>query len=296
MIANQPATLTAGETAGNFVVDITSNNGTIDSGFNSVVSLAIVSGPAGGKLVGDGTATARNGVATFGNLQITQQGTYVLEISTDGITAETTPITISPAPASQLEVTVEPGASWQFSAISPAIVVGVTDQFGNLVTAGNPSVTASIASGPPGAVLFGTRTVSAINGFATFSNLSVSLPGIYGLAFASGNNSPAVIENLEIVGIPTRRYLFNGSPLSVLGILMQQRNNAPSAFDFGPPTAMSSPTVIVLSGSNGIAAANFSDELIAGDRLFAVSDAREPAVDPILSSGSDSLQKFLESM
>ncbi|MGA2443262.1 MAG: Ig-like domain-containing protein, partial [Tepidisphaeraceae bacterium] len=141
-ISGLPATLTAGATGGVLVVEITSNNGTIDPAFNSAVAISIVSGPAGAKLGGTLTAMASNGVATFSDLRITQQGTYVLEISTNGLTTDTAPITINAGPPSQLGVTVKPSPSWQFGSISPAIVVGVTDQYGNLVTAGNPSVTA----------------------------------------------------------------------------------------------------------------------------------------------------------
>jgi hypothetical protein len=293
--SNQPATLTAGDTGGALVVEITTTNGAIDTAYNSAVAVSIVSGPAGATLGGTLTAMASNGVATFSDLQITREGTYVLEFSANGATTETGPITIQAGPPSQVGVIVKPSASWQFGSISPAIVVGVSDQYGNLVTAGNPSVTASIAFGPMGAVLYGTRTVRAINGYAAFSDLSLNLPGIYGLAFTSGNNCPAVIEDLEIVGIPAQRYLFNGSPLSQTSILMQQQNNARWTIDFSLPTMAGLPEVMVLSGPTEIAAANFSDELIAGDQLFAANNLPETADNSLLGAEADSLLKLLES-
>jgi hypothetical protein len=294
-ISGLPATLTAGGTGSQLVVDITSSNGTIDPAFNSAVAISIVSGPAGAKLSGTLTAIAGNGVATFSDLQITREGTYVLEISTNGLTADTAPIRIKAGPPSQLGVTVKPSPSWQFGSISPAIVVGVTDQYGNLITAGNPSVSAAIAFGPVGAVLYGTQTVRATNGYATFSNLSLNLPGMYGLAFTSGKNSPAVIEDLEIVGIPARRYLFNGSPLSGTSVLMQQQNNAPSTINYGPPAVMGSPQVSVLSGPAETAAASFSNQRIAGDQLFGANNAPETAANSVLEPGADSLWNLLES-
>ena len=295
MISDQPATLTAGETGGALVVDITNNNGTLDPAFNSAVAVSIVSGPAGAKLGGTLTAMASNGIATFSDLQITQQGTYVLEISTNGITAETAPITITAGPPSQLGVTVKPSVSWQFGSISPGIVVDVTDQYGNLVTAGNPTVTAAIVSGPVGAVLYGTLTVPATNGYALFRNLSLNLPGMYGLAFSSGNKGPVVVDDLEIVGIPARRYLFNGLPLSGIGILMQQQRNAPATINDGPPVVIGSPQVMVLSGPTEIAAANFSDEMIAGSQLFGANNVPETGANSVLEPGADSLWNFLES-
>ncbi len=295
VISNQPATLTAGETGGMLVVDVTTNNGVIDSAFNSAAVVSIVRGPADGKLSGSLTAMAQNGIATFSSLEINQQGNYVLKISANGITTETASITVDPGPASQLTVPVTPGASWQFGSISPAIKVAVTDRYGNLVTTGNPSVTATIAAGPAGAALSGTRTVSAINGYATFTNLSLNLPGTYSLAFTSGNNSPVAVDDLTIVGIPARRYLLNGSPLSSRSILMQELHNAPSTIDLGPPAVTGLPTVTVLSDLGEIAAANFNNQIANGNQLFAAGGAPEPSVDPILDSAAESLEKFLES-
>jgi len=175
-------------------------------------------------------------------------------------------------------------------------VVGVTDQFGNLVTAGNPNVTAAIAFGPMGAILYGTRTVQATNGYATFSDLSLNLPGIYGLSFTSGANSPAVIEDLDIVGIPAQRYLFGGLPLSQTSILLQQQNNAPSVFNYRLPTATGLPQVTVLTGSSATAAANFSNDPIPDNQLFAANKLPETADNSILEPEADSLWNFLESM
>jgi hypothetical protein len=293
-ISDQPVTLNAGATGGTLVVDITNNSGTIDPAFSSAVAISILSGPAGAKLGGTLTAMASNGVASFSDLRITQEGTYVLEISASGFTAETAPITINAGPPSQLGVVAKPGASWQFGPISPAVVVGVTDQFGNLVTAGNPNVTAAIAFGPMGAVLYGTRTVRATNGYATFSDLSLNLPGMYGLAFSSGSNSPTVIEDLDIVGIPAQRYLFNGSPLSGTGILAQQQNNAPFTINYSLPTATGLPQVTVLSGPSETAAANFSNEPLTGE-LFGAGDAPQAAANSLLEPDADSLWNFLQS-
>ena len=138
--------------------------------------------------------------------------------------------------------------------------------------------------------------MSAINGYATFTNLSLNLPGTYSLAFTSGNNSPVAVDDLTIVAIPARRYLLNGSPLSSNSILMQELHNAPSTVDFGPPTVIDLPAVTVLSDPGEIAAANFNDQIGAGNQLFAADVASEPSVDPILDSASDSLEKFLESI
>ena len=47
------------------------------------------------------------------------------------------------------------------------------DQFGNLVSTDSSNVTVALAANPAGGTLSGTTTVAAVNGLATFSNLSL---------------------------------------------------------------------------------------------------------------------------
>ena len=57
---------------------------------------------------------------------------------------------------------------------------------GAVVVADFSNVTVAIASGPAGATLGGTTTVTAQNGVATFSNLTLSAPGAYTLTVVDG--------------------------------------------------------------------------------------------------------------
>ncbi len=235
-IGSQPTNVTAGAAAPPIVVDIDLPGGGIDTGFNSPVTLSMASGPTGGQLAGTLTVSAQNGIATFSDVQITVAGSYVLAASAaGGILVQTAPIAIAPGPVQQVAATQQPNPSWQFGPISPAIVIAQRDQFGNLVTTGGTAFTASIVSGPAGAILSGTTTVSAINGFATFSNISVNLPGDYTLAFTNGAESPVIINSLQIVSIPARPFSFNGMRLSNRAILFQQQENAPLIVASGPP-------------------------------------------------------------
>jgi hypothetical protein len=237
-ISQQPTSLTAGsDPSSAIVIEIKDQNGNVITDFNSQVSLSIASGPAGGVLAGTTTVTAVNGIATFSDIQIARAGTYVLAASTtDGTVAESSPIEIDPGPAAQNVVTQQPSPSWQFGAISPDIVINLTDQFGNPVAMSGVSVTAAISSGPAGAILSGTLSVPAVAGQATFDNLSVNLPGRYNLIFTCCEDSPAVTASFEVVSIPAEQFLFNGSPLSARSVLMQQRRNAPAYIKLGPPS------------------------------------------------------------
>jgi hypothetical protein len=157
--------------------------------------------------------------------------------TTSGVIAESSPIQIDPGPAAQNVVMQQPSPSWQYGTISPNVVINLADQYGNPVAAPGATVTASLSSGPVGAILSGTLTVPTVAGQATFGNLSVNLPGMYTLTFTSSGDSPAVTESFQVVSIPAQRFLFNGSPISQRSILVQQQRNAPAYFNLGPPTA-----------------------------------------------------------
>ena len=75
------------------------------------------------------------------------------------------------------------------STITPPVTVAVEDANGNVVTTDNSSVTLAIGSGSTGAgTLGGTLTVAAVNGVATFSNLSISAAGTYTLQATDTDN------------------------------------------------------------------------------------------------------------
>src|SRR4030043_46242 len=81
--------------------------------------------------------------------------------------------------AAKLAFTTQPSASNTAGvAFDTQPVVTVQDAFGNKVTS-TAAVTLSITpgTGTSSAVLLGTKTVNALNGVATFSGLSINLPG-----------------------------------------------------------------------------------------------------------------------
>ncbi|HEX4054593.1 MAG TPA: Ig-like domain repeat protein [Tepidisphaeraceae bacterium] len=288
-VAQQSGDATAGTDLSAVSVDVMDQFGNLVSVDSSDITLSIASGPAGAQLAGTLEVPVQNGVATFDDVQLTQAGVYVLVASTtDGIVAETAPITINPGPATQTAVTAEPNASWQYGTISPNVVIALADQFGNIVPTTGVGITASIASGPAGAILSGTRTVATVDGYATFDSLSVNLPGIYSLTFASGTDSPVVISELQIVPIPARRFLLNGSPLSTRSILMQQQHTAPSVTSLGSPPATVS--VIVVD-----AATFLSDDDVSNFQFPGSSGAVQSPFNFISDSDPNPLQKFLDS-
>jgi hypothetical protein len=158
---------------------------TVTSGSASVsAAIASGTGTSGAVLGGTLTRTASNGVASFNDLSVDRAGSgYVLNLSAAGLTpVATSAFDVSSAPpppppsATTLAFTVQPSAVAAGASIQPSVHVAVQDAGGNTVTTATNSITVALTSGSgaSGAVLAGTRTRAAINGVATFDNLSIT--------------------------------------------------------------------------------------------------------------------------
>ncbi len=177
--------------------------------FSGDVTVAIGTNPGGGTLSGTTTIAAAAGVATFANLSINRVGTgYTLTAASTGLTGTTSSgfiiIIGDPGP---LVFTVQPGTTAAGAAMSPAVQVTATDQFGNIATGFTGNVSIAIGTNPAGGTLSGTTTVAAVAGVATFSNLridragagytlvasAIGLPGSTSTSFTITPGAPAAI-------------------------------------------------------------------------------------------------------
>jgi hypothetical protein len=77
----------------------------------------------------------------------------------------------------ELRFTVQPSNAEPGAAISPAVVVTAYDETGAVDASFSGNVTVEIYDDPSGGTLSGTLSVTAVSGVATFSDLSVDLPG-----------------------------------------------------------------------------------------------------------------------
>ncbi len=104
---------------------------------------------------------------------------------------------------------------------SPSIQVTVQDDGGNTVTSASNPVTLAIGTNPAGGTLSGTLTVNAVNGVASFANVSIDNPGSgYTLVAAAdglaGAESPAF--DIVPVQVPTVLTILSDTPdPSVIG-------------------------------------------------------------------------------
>ncbi len=148
-----------------------------------------------------------------------------------------------------------------------AVDVEVEDLFGHLVTSANSDITLAIAMGPDGATLAGTTTVAAVNGVATFSDLSLPFQGTYTLAASDGNLAAATSNSFTVARPATQLVLFqqpaSATTASALGLIVidvedsdgnlvaDNNSNVTLAVASGPKGALAGTTTV--TAVNGVA-------------------------------------------
>lgn len=121
----------------------------------------------------------------------------------------TIPGTVALTPTiSNLAFNVEPSNATAGTAISPAITVELLDQNSEVLTGDNALVTLGVDSGP--GRLGGVDTVAAVNGVATFSNVSINTAGTYTLSADVGGVSPAVSTSFSVSAAALEKLVFVG--------------------------------------------------------------------------------------
>ena len=99
-----------------------------------------------------------------------------------------------------LAFTSQPASRAADAVILPAVQVEVLDAVGNRVATAVNGITIAIESNPTGGVLSGTRTVSAVNGVATFGDLRIDQPGVgYTLVASAYTLAPVTSIAFDIV-------------------------------------------------------------------------------------------------
>jgi hypothetical protein len=122
--------------------------------------------------------------------------------------------------ATALAFTQQPPAGDTGVALSPAVMVAVRDQFGNVFAGDNSSTVTLTLNG--GTFVGGGNTASTTvsNGVATFSNLAVSAPGSYTLTARDGTLTSATSNSFNIQ--TPAKLAFTQQPVNgVLGVALR---------------------------------------------------------------------------
>jgi Invasin, domain 3 len=86
------------------------------------------------------------------------------------------PVTVTPGAPASLAFSGQPTNAQANAPIAPAVVVQVVDALGNLTSSG-ATVDMAIGTNPAGGTLAGTTSQTAVNGVATFADLSINNTG-----------------------------------------------------------------------------------------------------------------------
>ena len=161
------------------IITVKDASGNTVTASSASITLSIGTNPGGGTLSGTKTINAVNGVATFSGLNIDKTGTgYTLVATSTSLTQATSNLfNITAGSANKLVFNQQPTNTSTGVAITPAVTITVQDAGGNTVTGSSASITIAIGTNPGGGTLSGTKTINAVNGVATFSNLSIDKPG-----------------------------------------------------------------------------------------------------------------------
>ena len=199
-------------------VSIEDANGNVVTTATNQITIAIGTNPSGGTLAGTATVNAVNGVATFSGLSINNAGSgYTLTASATGLSGATsTAFTVFGAGA-KLVFTQQPTNVAAGSSITPAVAVSIEDAQGNVVASATNSVSIAIGTNPSGGTLSGTLSVAAVNGVATFSNLSINKLGTgYTLAASATGLTGATSSAFNVLVGAAAKLVFTQQPSNVV--------------------------------------------------------------------------------
>ncbi len=268
-------------------VEILDANGQAIQGDNSDVTLNIESGPITETI---STVEAQNGIANFSGVNLTEAGPYTFRASdsTDNLTSSpSNTLTLRPAAPHQLDFYTPPVGTSAGNTMQPVVVV-IQDQYGNIETGDNSSVSLS-ASGPGSFVGSNSVTVSTKNGEADFDyDLALDTAGTYEIiATDSSDGLGATSTNTFTItaASPAKLKFDQGPTNSKQGVAISPALTVEVDDAFGnrcsndsSAVTISGPSGVTLGGQltayaqNGLA--TFSDVIVqtAGDGLTLRAD------------------------
>lgn len=192
---------------GTITVSVQDPLGNLIASDNSTVTFALSGGTT---LGGTTTVWASGGSATFSDLTITRSGVFSLTATDGAFAPATTTFTLLPGVATHLAFVQEPVN--QRVGINFPLTVAAEDQFGNVVTTENSSITVGVAAGLPGGALAGTTTLAPKKGIATFKGLALQVPGTYALSASDATGLVAAASDSFTIAGSATQIVFTQQP------------------------------------------------------------------------------------
>jgi alpha-tubulin suppressor-like RCC1 family protein len=215
------------------------------------ITLVIDNNPGGATLTG-GDATLSAGSATFTGLSLNKAGTgYTLKATYSAFEVTSSAFDVAPAAAAVLALTSFPTNSEVGQTLTP-VQVAVRDQFGNPVNSSAAITLDGVGglglafAGIP--VLSGTTTVSAVNGIATFPDVSFDRYG----SVAIRASAAGLTSGQANTGVTATFTSFEADSTHTCGITLSGAAFCTGKFGIG----------------NGSAAVQSNAQLVSGGRSY----------------------------
>ena len=235
--------------------------GNVDPTYSGDVTLALANNPGVSTLGGTLTVAAANGVATFSGLTLDKPGSgYTFTATSDSLTAATS---ASFDVTDQLVVTTQPPSSIPAGSTF-TVVVAAKDGEGNVDISYSGTPTVNNAYWWNGS-LGGTTTVTAVDGVATFNDLTLTYAtsstylNAYadGLSSVSTNNCSVTPAAATQLSIPYVNNVTAGSSFGITVNALDPYGNVDSTYSGDVTLALANnPGVSTLGGTLTVAAAN----------------------------------------
>ena len=169
----------------------------------------------------------------------------------------TAQVTVTVGAAARLAFTQQPTNVVAGAAIAPTIVVEAQDAGGNRVTTFNGLVTLALEANPGGATLSGTVTTGAVNGRATFSNITLNRTGTgYTIIAAASGLTSVTSASFNVTPGAANRLAFITQPSNVAaGVAMSPAVQVEVRDAFDNPvtigTGSTAPVTVALANNPG---------------------------------------------
>ncbi len=183
-------------------VAVENSAGDPDIDYTGTVTIALENNPGGDTLKGTLTAPVYQGVAVFSGLTLkVPDSGYTIEATASGLSSTTTDSFNVTLGATKLVVTTEPPNSVPAGGTF-GITVTAEDGLGNVDTSYVSAITLTLGNAN-GATLGGVVVVGANDGVATFTGLSLNLPGNdYVILASSGKLTSATSNGFDVTSGP----------------------------------------------------------------------------------------------
>ncbi|WP_224246024.1 S8 family serine peptidase, partial [Hyalangium gracile] len=209
-ITNLPATVGAGDSV-TFDITALDSVGQTATGYSGSATFTSTDAQAVLPSATPFTSGVANGVPvsfrTLGTQTITAK-----DAADPAVTGSASTSVTAGAPVA-LTITTQPSTTDAGESISPAVQVGMKDQFGNVVSTGSNEITIALENNAGGGTLSGTTTVAAVNGVATFGDLSIEKVGEgYTLAASADGLTGVTTDGFDITPAAPAKMAFLSQP------------------------------------------------------------------------------------